>query len=232
MHLSIFSTDCHSRLAIRRPGSCDDVSRNRERWVAIGTVSGDRHWHLDWARLIARKVSNFHPFHSAKGLEFPVVAVTGLEEGLLPHFNSQDSPEDIEEERRLLYVGMTRAKERLLLSTCRRRRIAGRYQDQLESPFLAEIPAEGMVVHESPSLFAGARTDGVYRFFDRKNPRPYVEDPDQGALRKGCRVRHATLGVGVVLDLEGSGDDAKLTVFFDRSGKRRLVARYAALEVV
>ncbi len=171
-------------------------------------------------------------FHSAKGLEFPVVAVTGLEEGLLPHFNSQDSPEDIEEERRLLYVGMTRAEERLLLSTCRRRRIAGRYQDQLESPFLSEIPAEGMVVHESPSLFAGARTDGVYRFFDRKNPRPFVEDPDQGKLRKGCRVRHATLGVGVVLDLEGSGDDAKLTVFFDRSGKRKLIARYAALEVV
>ena len=78
--------------------------------------------------------------HSAKGLEFPVVVVAGLEQGILPHFNSQGAMEDIEEERRLLYVGMTRAEERLILTCCRRRRIAGRFQDQEESPFLAEIP--------------------------------------------------------------------------------------------
>ena len=78
--------------------------------------------------------------HSAKGLEFRAVVVAGLEDGLLPHFNSQGAREDVEEERRLLYVGMTRARERLYLTCCRRRRIAGRYQDQAESPFLAELP--------------------------------------------------------------------------------------------
>jgi ATP-dependent DNA helicase UvrD/PcrA len=78
--------------------------------------------------------------HSAKGLEFEAVAVGGLEDGLLPHFNSQGTRDDLEEERRLLYVGMTRAKRRLFLSCCRRRRIAGRYQDRIESPFLGELP--------------------------------------------------------------------------------------------
>ena len=119
-----------------------------------------------------------------------------------------------------------------MLTTCRRRRIAGRYQDQLESPFLAEIPESLMTVHESPSLFAGPRSESVYSFFGRESPRRYVEDPEEGELRKGCRVRHATLGEGVVLDLEGDGEEAKLTVFFQRAGKRKLVAKYAALEVV
>src|SRR5262249_21907235 len=82
-----------------------------------------------------------------------------LEHGLLPHFNSQGAPEDVEEERRLLYVGMTRARERLLLTCCRRRRIAGRYQDQLESPFLAELPGELLDVSQSPALFEAPRRD-------------------------------------------------------------------------
>ena len=169
--------------------------------------------------------------HSAKGLEFPLVVLTGLEEGLLPHWNSQDSQDDIEEERRLLYVGMTRARERLVLTTCRRRRVAGRYQDQLESPFLREIPEDLLTEHESPELFRNSRTDGVYSFFGKKDRRPAVEDPMRGELRKGCKVRHATLGDGVVLDLEGSGDNARLTVFFKSGGKKKLVARYANLEV-
>ena len=105
--------------------------------------------------------------HSAKGLEFPLVVVAGLEDGVLPHFNSSGSPDDIEEERRLLYVGMTRARERLILTNCRRRRIAGRYQSQLESPFVAELPAKLMRVSESPSLYTGERTRGAYSYFGR-----------------------------------------------------------------
>jgi DNA helicase-2/ATP-dependent DNA helicase PcrA len=237
--------------------------------------------------------------HSAKGLEFRVVVVAGLEDGLLPHFNSQGATEDIEEERRLLYVGMTRARERLLLTCCRRRRIAGRYQDQDESPFLAELPAELIDVSQSPTLFADSRFDaraqGIYSFFgggpggagggsagagtsaaarstgsmssgasgaggQRRLPMPassygtgygtgrtpprvpaqrtLVPDPDAApvvarrAPRRGGRVRHPTLGHGVILELEGQGEDAKITVFFDRTGKRKLVARFANLEML
>ena len=95
--------------------------------------------------------------HAAKGLEFPIVVIPGLEDGLLPHFNAQDTRDEIEEERRLLYVGMTRAERRLFMTTCRRRRIAGRYQDQLESAFLGEIPEQYLTVHASPTLFRSPR---------------------------------------------------------------------------
>ncbi len=171
--------------------------------------------------------------HSAKGLEFPAVVVAGLEEGLLPHYNTQGRPEDVEEERRLLYVGMTRARRRLYLTTCRRRRIAGRYQDQTESPFLGELPEELLDVEESRSLYSGERVRGVYDFFGREPAVPF----DEGAtlrpgVRRGARVRHASLGPGTVLALEGEGDDLKITVFFDRAGKRKLVARYASLEPI
>jgi DNA helicase-2/ATP-dependent DNA helicase PcrA len=168
--------------------------------------------------------------HSAKGLEFPVVFLCGLEEGLLPHFNAQASAEETEEERRLLYVGMTRAERRLLLTTCRRRRIAGRYQDQLPSRFLAEVPEALVEVEESPALFAGERTRAIDAFFGRPERASYAPEPPARGPRRGARVRHPTLGDGVVLEIEGEGEDAKLTVFFARAGKRRLVARYAALE--
>jgi DNA helicase II / ATP-dependent DNA helicase PcrA len=217
--------------------------------------------------------------HSAKGLEFRAVVVAGLENGLLPHFNSQGAPEDVEEERRLLYVGMTRARERLYLTCCRRRRIAGRYQDQAQSPFLAELPAELLEVSQSPALFDAPRLDaraqGIYSFFGgrqdggrsyqdgedgaglapssrgpvdrlpgrgRGQPaqRSLLPDPDAAGepaalrrpLRRGSRVRHPTLGHGVVLELEGHGEDAKITVFFDKTGKRKLIARFANLEML
>jgi DNA helicase-2/ATP-dependent DNA helicase PcrA len=171
--------------------------------------------------------------HSAKGLEFPAVFITGIEDGLLPHFNAGETQDEVEEERRLLYVGMTRAARRLFLTTCGRRRIAGRYQDRRPSPFLAEIPEEHLVRHGSPTLFADARTRDVATFFDRdldEGPLPF-DDGDR-ALGVGSRVRHATLGEGTVLDFEGEGAGAKVTVFFERVGKRRLVAKYAALEVL
>jgi DNA helicase-2/ATP-dependent DNA helicase PcrA len=169
--------------------------------------------------------------HSAKGLEFPVVFVLGLEEGLLPHYNAKDHPEDIEEERRLLYVGMTRAEKRLLLTACRRRRVAGRYQDQPPSPFLEELPEHLLDVVQSPSLFDSGRSSGVSSFFGGRSssgaPSP---PPASGGVGKGRRVRHPTLGDGVVLGVEGSGNGQKLTVFFERAGKRKLVAKFANLE--
>ncbi|HEY4596601.1 MAG TPA: 3'-5' exonuclease, partial [Thermoanaerobaculia bacterium] len=205
--------------------------------------------------------------HSAKGLEFRAVVVAGLEDGLLPHFNSQGAREDVEEERRLLYVGMTRARERLFLTCCRRRRIAGRYQDQMESPFLAELPDQLIDASQSPDLFLPERYDqraqGVYSFFGGGRPaapsppppppraatlpppsygrpapppRPAAPAPAPSTprrpIRRGSRVRHPTLGPGVVLEMEGEGDEARLTVFFEKSGKRKLVAKFANLEML
>jgi DNA helicase-2/ATP-dependent DNA helicase PcrA len=228
----------------------------------------------DLDSLQSEKGVSLMTLHSAKGLEFKAVVVAGLEDGLLPHFNSQGAREDIEEERRLLYVGMTRARERLYLSCCRRRRIAGRYQDQAESPFLAELPGQLLDVHASPDLFSYSRPDpraqSVYSFFSggqgraatqgapisptsprgapsmapraapagysRPGERQIVPEPEYApprrTIRRGSRVRHPTLGHGVVLELEGDGDEARLTVFFEKSGKRKLVARYANLEMV
>jgi len=182
----------------------------------------------------AEKGVSLMTLHSAKGLEFSVVAVAGLEEGLLPHFNAGGTEDDVEEERRLLYVGMTRAKRRLMLSACRRRRVAGRYQDQQESPFLLELPAEALEVSESPDLFAGPRLSGVYTFYERRQPTfpDSGYEPAGGEVRRGQRVRHPTLGEGVVLDVEGDTANGKLTVYFDLAGKRRLVAKYANLEVL
>jgi DNA helicase-2/ATP-dependent DNA helicase PcrA len=169
--------------------------------------------------------------HSAKGLEFPMIVVAGLEDGLLPHFNAQGAPDDIEEERRLLYVGMTRARERLFLTHCRRRRIAGRYQDRQPSAFLEEIPSECVETTESPRLFADERTRGVYRFFGHDEGVISSGDASSSPdVYRGRRVRHSTLGDGVILAAEGSGADSKLTIYFDQVGKRKLVAKYAPLE--
>jgi DNA helicase-2/ATP-dependent DNA helicase PcrA len=198
---------------------------------------------LDHAALVA-DIDGWHPergvslmtLHSAKGLEFPVVLLPGLEEGLLPHFNAGGGLEDLEEERRLLYVGMTRAERRLFLSVCRRRRVAGRYQDQMDSQFLAELPEELVAVTKSPELFRTPQARRVFSFFGRDDDA--LGDPDETAefgnlvVRRGARVRHPSLGEGVVMGLDGDGENAKLTVYFDHAGKRKLIARYANLEMV
>ena len=193
--------------------------------------------------------------HSAKGLEYPAVFVTGLEDGLLPHFFSGQAPRDIEEERRLLYVGMTRAERRLFLSACRRRMISGVFQDQDPSPFLLDVPEDLVDTKWSSGIYGGPRTAGVRSFFSaepssgasgfrptsssrprpgrhRRPGRPASRSTLGAGVRPGAHVRHATLGKGVVLQLEGEGDDAKLTVFFDKAGKRKLIRRYAPLEVL
>jgi DNA helicase-2/ATP-dependent DNA helicase PcrA len=170
--------------------------------------------------------------HSAKGLEFRAVFVTGLEQGILPHYNAQDRADDVEEERRLLYVGMTRARERLHLSACRRRRVAGRFQDQEPSPFLDEIPRQLLRVEDSQAFADADRARGVASFFGREE-RPVVESIEtKRPFAKGRRVRHPQLGDGIVLSVEGQGEAMKLTVFFERAGKRKLVAKYANLELV
>ena len=178
--------------------------------------------------------------HMAKGLEFPVVFLAGMEEDLLPHYRSQGEPAQLEEERRLCYVGMTRAKEQLFLSAARRRRLFGRYDNSDPSRFFMELSPENVTVHEKsafplPGLSSGqvsrklssADTIPISQF--HYEPEPTEED---SALVPGSRVNHPMFGMGQVIATEGKGGDARITVYFPRGGKKRLVARYANLQLL
>ena len=156
--------------------------------------------------------------HAAKGLEFPAVFLVGLEEGYLPHGESREDPEELEEERRLLYVGMTRAKDDLTLTLAGRRLVYGKVQYRNPSRFVGEIPAEAL-----DEIAAAPREEGLTVFSHEPE-----EDTSPG-LRRGRRVRHPRYGFGVILSQEGSGDETRLTVYFDRAGKKKFVARYADL---
>ncbi|MDN5870130.1 MAG: DNA helicase II [Nitrococcus sp.] len=157
--------------------------------------------------------------HSAKGLEFQVVFLVGLEEGLFPHRMAKDEPGRLEEERRLCYVGITRARERLFLTFAERRRLHGQDQYGLPSRFLRELPAERM--QEVRARFSV--TPPMARSFD--------QPMETGAeLRLGQRVRHATFGEGIVLSCEGSGPNTRVQVNFTQSGSKWLVAAYANLK--
>jgi len=182
--------------------------------------------------------------HSAKGLEFPVVFIAGLEDGLFPHLRATGADDDMEEERRLFYVGMTRAQVKLFLSSASRRRVFGEYRAAEPSRFLQEVPEELLLRYD---LAASAYRQSSYRpgsYVDPYARRPPAgngpkaepsyayEDEDQsdGALRLGMRVRHPQFGIGTVLGIEGEGEDLKLTVRFASAGAKKLLARYARLE--
>ncbi|NOY86074.1 MAG: DUF3553 domain-containing protein [Deltaproteobacteria bacterium] len=178
--------------------------------------------------------------HTAKGLEFPVVFLSGMEEDLLPHYRSQDEPAELEEERRLCYVGMTRAKERLFLTMARRRRLFGHYDDTHPSRFFTELPGENVELHDNapfpiPGLSrnsslkktAAGRTISISDFHYEPE---VVEGED--TLVPGTEVRHPMFGMGQVMSVEGTGGDARITVYFPRGGKKRLIAKFANLQVI
>jgi DNA helicase-2/ATP-dependent DNA helicase PcrA len=182
--------------------------------------------------------------HSAKGLEFPVVVIAGLEEGLFPHSRSSDDEAELEEERRLCYVGITRAERRLVLTSAARRRVFGDYQSTTPSRFLEEIPPE--LVEEVPSTFLAPRQSfsafrssgyggGGYRNRARETAPAYAyEDEDQSVpsgMKPGVRVRHPQFGLGTIVTVEPLDDDTKLVVRFASVGQKTLRARYAKLEV-
>jgi DNA helicase-2/ATP-dependent DNA helicase PcrA len=183
--------------------------------------------------------------HSAKGLEFPMVILAGLEEGLFPHSRSSDDAEELEEERRLCYVGMTRARQRLVLTGAARRRIFGEYQASEPSRFIDELPA-ALVDRIAPSFSSSSAYQGNFPHYEfRTNPYgrgrrvkeaepTYAyEDEDQTTgmtLRPGMRVRHPQFGVGSVISVEALDDDTKLVVRFAAVGQKTLRAKYARLE--
>jgi len=179
--------------------------------------------------------------HAAKGLEFPTVVIAGLEEGLFPHARASND-EDLEEERRLYYVGITRAQRRLVLTGAARRRVFGDYQATAPSRFVDEIPwelidrveparTEKVAAHRATGWkrppHAGARVR-------EREPASYAyEDEDQSRLvvRPGVKVRHPTFGLGTVLSVEEQLDDLKITVRFSHVGQKKLLARFANLEL-
>ena len=163
--------------------------------------------------------------HSAKGLEFSNVFLVGLEEGLFPHQRSLDSDEGMEEERRLFYVGLTRARKRVFLTHARARRFRGTPESRRPSPFLDEIPQD-LVRDLSPRWETlpppRSRPDRVQTF----------HDPDEVGYSLGQQVHHPTLGVGTVIGIEGAGENLKLTISFPGMRAKKIMARYTNMEPV
>ncbi len=251
---------------------------------------------LDHAALVAdsdnldeKAAISLLTMHNAKGLEFPVVFIAGMEEGLFPHSRSLDSESGMEEERRLCYVGMTRAEKKLYLSWARYRRRFGGGQPEpsIRSRFLKEVPAtlmevkrgdqggmdlyaERQMVRESAArnLYTGKTynsVDAVRQFFGgpsqsgagrpapvqsgagrpaqaayspqpgvrpvQGTPQPKVVKPAVKKVGPGSTVNHPKYGRGTIMRLEGTGDDAKVTVSFPGHGLKKLIAKYAGIKV-
>jgi DNA helicase-2/ATP-dependent DNA helicase PcrA len=171
--------------------------------------------------------------HNAKGLEFDVVFLVGLEDGLLPHSRSVDSPHEIEEERRLFYVGITRARERVFLSLARRRNLFGSYRDAVPSRFLYDLPASLVRrTDDAPSVFpppgrgSFGGTGPDHRVTVRREPR-YEEESASAHPRK---VRHPVFGEGKVESVQGEGDDRKIIARFPVYGLKKILVRAVAME--
>jgi len=179
--------------------------------------------------------------HSAKGLEFDAVFLTGLEEGLFPHDQSLVEKDGLEEERRLAYVAMTRAKRRLYLSFAQTRMLHGQTRYHLPSRFLDEVP-EGLLKWLTPR-FANARRSAVagpagYAWKGGAAAVAAFAKPDMGSMKKpspagfsiGQNVTHAKFGAGVIVDAEGHGNDARVQVNFGRAGVKWLAVAVAKLQ--
>jgi len=159
--------------------------------------------------------------HSAKGLEFPLVFMTGMEEGLFPSQRSVDDITRLEEERRLCYVGMTRAMQQLYLTYAESRRLHGQENYPMPSRFIREIPSEFI-----QEVRLGTRVSRPVS----SAPKIRASDESVGGFKMGQRVNHAKFGDGVVLNHEGSGAQARVQVNFSSVGSKWLMLAYAKLE--
>ena len=163
--------------------------------------------------------------HSAKGLEFPLVFLVGMEEGLFPSSMSMDEPGRVEEERRLCYVGITRAREHLMMCYAEARRLYGNDNYNAPSRFINEVPAE-LMVEVRPRAHI---TQTIHRPEPMQKVKKRISGESNDGLNIGQRVVHCKFGEGVVLDLEGQGKSARAQVKFERSGSKWLVVAYANL---
>jgi DNA helicase-2/ATP-dependent DNA helicase PcrA len=185
--------------------------------------------------------------HSAKGLEFPVVFLTGLEEGLLPHGRNLDDPEQLEEERRLCYVGMTRARDKLFLTGARGRRTFEGFKLSKPSRFIDDIPPAVLDERGVERSFrkrrkttVGANIDNIGKFFKDKKIdidvhklKKHEPGKEEGEFRKGDEVFLEKYGQGRIMALEGEGQELRYIVYFPKIGQRKkLLARVAKLKKV
>ena len=165
--------------------------------------------------------------HTAKGLEFPTVFLTGLEDGIFPHSRTLDDPKEIEEERRLAYVGLTRAEKRLYLSRAEYRLTFGSPRYNPASRFLDEIPAELIEWRNNNANSYAASAIRKSRIPSAPPPRATGKKSTAMVLAVGQRVSHDTFGLGTVVALSGEGDKAEATINFGQYGDKRLLLRYA-----
>jgi DNA helicase II / ATP-dependent DNA helicase PcrA len=186
--------------------------------------------------------------HSAKGLEFPLVFMVGMEEGLFPHSRSMLDQHGVEEERRLCYVGMTRARRKLILTRARMRRfLGGESVNQTElSCFIREIPQDLLQNFSQVGIPKKTAYDGptyntresIQEFYMKRGKQVDLSPSQKGTTRKtngfasGTAVRHPKYGIGTVLRCEGEGEESKVTVSFPGYGLKKLVPKYASLEKV
>ncbi len=189
----------------------------------------------DWDRHdAARDRLTLMTLHTSKGLEFPVVFVLGMEEGIFPHQRTLDDPQALEEERRVCYVGMTRARAELYLFRAERRLRFGTISERSPSRFLEEIPEQYVklvsTVERPARRFASAPSGPTMDYsYSQEAPESFAGN---GGLPPGTKVRHPTFGVGIVRRSEGRGEQEKLMVQFARAGMKKLIRRFANLEVL
>jgi DNA helicase-2/ATP-dependent DNA helicase PcrA len=164
--------------------------------------------------------------HTAKGLEFPVVFMVGLEEGIFPHGRAMLDEEEMEEERRLCYVGMTRAKERLFISRAYHRMLWGQSQFNNESRFMREIPAELLEEENGHNLVKGQEAHEKEPFFSGREKRT------SSLMNLGDKVQHAKFGTGVIVKTDGSGLDMEISVAFPQQGIKTFILRYAPIKKI
>jgi len=173
--------------------------------------------------------------HAAKGLEFPVVFIAGMEQGLFPHKMSMDTESGLEEERRLCYVGMTRAMQKLYLSYTESRSLYGRETFSMPSKFIDEIPSELV------SLVRPKATVSRPTVMRNSYSKPFAPAKKSAILSKGTQIsddskfrigqiiNHRTFGSGMIINYEGSGKSMQIQVKFENSGTKWLVAEFAPL---
>ena len=165
--------------------------------------------------------------HSAKGLEFPLVFMCGMEEGLFPHQRSTEEEGRLQEERRLCYVGITRAREQLVLSYAEHRRLYGKEVYPMPSSFLGEIPSQYIEEIRPKSNFSTSSSD-----YSDSSSFKYSQAESQSGFSIGQRVQHQKFGDGIVLNYEGQGQHARVEVNFDQVGSKWLVLSYANLQII
>lgn len=170
--------------------------------------------------------------HAAKGLEFPVVVIAGLEEGCLPHARARESAKELEEERRLCFVGITRAQEKLIMTNSAWRMVRGQGAPTIKSPFLREMPNGSLEIHDRTRLARVTRPTRSWEEDQTGGDSDYSEAQVESEFHRGQLVRHPKFGLGRIAEVSGRGEAAKVEVQFNVGGRKTLMLLYARLEPV